>query len=677
MALGENQVMVDGQVREIDHWIEHSDNYVQTWKTKYQEWNQPGKILAFRPGDRGHIRFLKLNGGTEENPIIIINKGQTTIRSTASYGLSLFDESSNVRVLGNGNPDIKYGIHVAQTNSGASGMDVAGKSERAEIAYCEISNTGFAGIMAKKDGEFGWTMHNIHFHHNYIHDTHGEGMYIGETKLGHDIKGVKVHHNLILRTGWDLWQIANSTQDVEIYNNTMLFGGLENRQYQNKGFQIGNWCTGNYYNNVIGGSSSNYMIIMGSYDIDIYNNLFTDTNVDPGMFIDDRSESVAGSVIKLRDNYMRGYKQEAILSYNNVNKLEITNNQYDPSSGNDTFIKYGSGAGDQNHTVTGNTSTSLPVPEYIDPDNDDYRIKPGTFYYGKNLGHDESNTPEPGNPPSAPYDANATTIGVDTIRLSWALNSEDEDGVKIYRTTEAKAAWELKAELGKGVTVYTDTPLLPNTTYFYKVSAYNENGDSDFSNIAQATTLSPSVPPATPSDLMVVAVSSDQINLSWKLNSDNETGVQIERAIGGDSGYTIISTAPSDTEKFADSGLISNTPYFYRVKAISEAGNSGYSNSASATTPDESLPSTDAYFTSLNLGAYLLFEGDVKGAEGMVPVESGDRVIDRLVITNVTFISKHTSLDDASKTGSIYKVKTPEKFVFIDPEESVIELHKI
>ena len=562
------------------------------------------------------------------------------------------------------------------TPSGASGMDVAGKSERAEIAYCEIANTGFAGIMAKKDGEHGWTMHKLHFHHNYIHDTHGEGMYIGETKLGHNIEGVKVHHNLILRTGWDLWQIANSTADVEIYNNTMLFGGLENKDAQNKGLQIGNWSTGNYYNNVIGGSSSNYLICMGSFDIDIHNNLFTDTNVDPGFFVDDRSESVPDSVIKIRDNYMRGYKQEAILSYNNVNKLEITDNKYDPSSGNDVFIKYGSGAGDQNHTVTGNTVESLPVPEYVDPSNDDYRIKPGSFYDGKNLGHGDS-TPEPGDPPAAPYDTIATTLSTDSIRVTWLLNSNDETGVRVYASVNPESGFSVRAELGAGVTTFTDSRLQSNTTYFYKVTAFNDNGESEASNVAQATTLDPAVPPADPSNLVAVAVSESQVNLRWKLNSDDETGVQIQRAVGNDSGYVTISTAPAGTQKFADTEVVASTVYFYRVKALSESGNSGYSNSASVTTPDQPVPGGDSYFTTIDMGAFLVFEGDIKGPKGTVPVKKGDRVINRLVITNIKFISKHRSMEDATNTASIHKVQTPEKYVFIDPQECVVELHKV
>ena len=89
MALGENQVMVDGEVREIDHWIEHSDNYIQTWKSNYQDWNQPGKILAFRPGNRGHIRFLQLNAGTED---------KVKLLSTAQH-LMVYHYSTKVLML--------------------------------------------------------------------------------------------------------------------------------------------------------------------------------------------------------------------------------------------------------------------------------------------------------------------------------------------------------------------------------------------------------------------------------------------------------------------------------------------------------------------------------------------------------------------------------------------------
>ena len=58
--------------------------------------------------------------------------------------------------------------------------------------------------------------------------------------------------------------------------------------------------------------------------------------------------------------------------------------------------------------------------------------------------------------------------------------------------------------------------------------AYNQTGDSGYSNVASATTLPPP-PPAAPSNLTADAVTKDRIDLTWQDNSDNEDGFKIER----------------------------------------------------------------------------------------------------------------------------------------------------
>ena len=93
-----------------------------------------------------------------------------------------------------------------------------------------------------------------------------------------------------------------------------------------------------------------------------------------------------------------------------------------------------------------------------------------------------------------------------------------------------------------------------------------------------------SVPPA-PANLSATAVSSSQINLAWTDQSTNETDFQIERKTGAGGTYAQIVTAAANATTFNDTGLAEGTTYFYRVRAVNSAGNSAYSNEASATTP--------------------------------------------------------------------------------------------
>ncbi|MFV2016546.1 MAG: hypothetical protein ACC656_14035, partial [Candidatus Heimdallarchaeota archaeon] len=326
MALEPNEVLIDGEVRQIDVWIEASDTYIRN-NTKYSDWYVPGNVIAFRSGNRPQLKILDLQG-TADEPIVICNKGKMTLETTSSYGI-VFQNSQYIRLLGNTDPDIPetHGIDVAKTGSGGMGVNIRSKSEYFEVAYIELHNLGFCGIMAKTDGAIGWTMHDVHLHHNYIHDTDGEGLYVGETKYpSHELSNIEINNNLILRTGWDLFQFSNCSEQLNIYNNTCWDGGLQNQNAQNKGLQVSNDSQdADIRDNVVGRTRSNFHINMSAGNVLIEHNYFDgDTTIaSPGIFADERESSIPGTPITYQNNWFRSYKDALFQMYNNVNESQI------------------------------------------------------------------------------------------------------------------------------------------------------------------------------------------------------------------------------------------------------------------------------------------------------------------------------------------------------------------
>jgi FtsP/CotA-like multicopper oxidase with cupredoxin domain len=90
-------------------------------------------------------------------------------------------------------------------------------------------------------------------------------------------------------------------------------------------------------------------------------------------------------------------------------------------------------------------------------------------------------------PPTPPTNLSATATSNSAIDLAWTDNSFDEEGFDIERSTDGTVFTPL-ASVGTNAVVYTDTGLTASTTYWYRVSAYNSNGDSAYTNIANATT---------------------------------------------------------------------------------------------------------------------------------------------------------------------------------------------
>ena len=89
--------------------------------------------------------------------------------------------------------------------------------------------------------------------------------------------------------------------------------------------------------------------------------------------------------------------------------------------------------------------------------------------------------------PKSPTDLVAESVSAFEITLSWTDNSDDENGFKIERTNFGGIFAGI-AIVGPNVTSYADAELISYTTYYYRVLAYNDAGDSDYTNQVLATT---------------------------------------------------------------------------------------------------------------------------------------------------------------------------------------------
>ena len=89
--------------------------------------------------------------------------------------------------------------------------------------------------------------------------------------------------------------------------------------------------------------------------------------------------------------------------------------------------------------------------------------------------------------------------------------------------------------------------------------------------------------PFAPSTLNVTAPSANAIDLAWSDNSSNEAAFLIDRSEAGGPFVQVATVAPG-TSSYQDNGLSAAIAYTYRVRSSNHNGNSGYSNSSTATT---------------------------------------------------------------------------------------------
>jgi P pilus assembly chaperone PapD len=96
--------------------------------------------------------------------------------------------------------------------------------------------------------------------------------------------------------------------------------------------------------------------------------------------------------------------------------------------------------------------------------------------------------------------------------------------------------------------------------------------------------------PTAPTGLAVAVNNYSKLNLTWTDKSNNETGFEIYRSTSSAGTYTIVATAAANAVSYTDTALQASTPYYYKIRAIGNYGESAYTAVATATTAAKPVP---------------------------------------------------------------------------------------
>lgn len=266
----------------------------------------PGTTIILRddPGlPEGYKRrlFIRNAKGTFESPIIItIDQDPPYHIPFVSYNGINVSHCEHVVFDGRGYRNISKGIHVHPYGEewGETAVIAPDGTNETEFFEMELSNTMFSGFVCKTEAQperpeywYGNFEYNrLSIHHCHIHDTNGEGAYLGYFDAGeitgvnsageevtfrpHSMENTRIYRNDWINIGYDAIQL-NNARNSEICHNNIENAGWRNEADQASGISLS--LQGRIYNNVIRNFCGPGIQVAPFGELEIFNNIISGT----------------------------------------------------------------------------------------------------------------------------------------------------------------------------------------------------------------------------------------------------------------------------------------------------------------------------------------------------------------------------------------------------------------
>ncbi|MBQ9372382.1 MAG: fibronectin type III domain-containing protein, partial [Thermoguttaceae bacterium] len=160
-----------------------------------------------------------------------------------------------------------------------------------------------------------------------------------------------------------------------------------------------------------------------------------------------------------------------------------------------------------------------------------------------------------------------------TVQMSWTDNSNNETGF-LTQYSQDGMTWKPSATLGANETSRTATGVKAGQKYYFRVAAYNDAGQSDWTYGEFEALLAPTAP----SDLVFTYYSAESrsVLMSWTDNSTNESGFKVEYSPDGGATWLSSASLGANVTSRMATGLVLGRTYNFRVAAFNEAGQSSW-----------------------------------------------------------------------------------------------------
>ena len=169
----------------------------------------------------------------------------------------------------------------------------------------------------------------------------------------------------------------------------------------------------------------------------------------------------------------------------------------------------------------------------------------------------------------------------DSLSVSWGA-ADRATGYDVEYSTDAQATWTRAATKHDG-TSYTLSSADGTKTYVIRVRAVNDAGESDWTDSASVSPPKPESPGS-----VSVVHNGGSLSVSWGA-ADRATGYDMEYSTDAKATWTRAATKHDGTS-YTLSNADGTKTYVIRVRAVNDAGESDWTDSASVSPPESDPP---------------------------------------------------------------------------------------
>ena len=185
-----------------------------------------------------------------------------------------------------------------------------------------------------------------------------------------------------------------------------------------------------------------------------------------------------------------------------------------------------------------------------------------------------------GDVPDAPV-LTLTALPGSTIQLDWTVPTNNGFSITTYAVEKSTDGTNWSPLTSINANTFQDTGLTNASTYYYKVTAVNQVGNSVFSS---PVSIVAGDAPSQVTGLTATTTSNTSIDLAWTAPNANGyavSGYMIERSDDmGATWSTLVADTQSLSVAYADTGLTTGVVYTYRVSGINALGTGPFSATA-------------------------------------------------------------------------------------------------